>query len=132
MSNSLGKPSRLKKILIADDFADIRELVAETLGCDQYQLLEAEAAEEAVRIAEREIPDIIIMDVMMPGTIDGIEATRIIKENPKTRNCFIILLSAKGQVDDQERGLKAGADSYFVKPFSPMELIDKVEAILKS
>ncbi|KMP10325.1 chemotaxis protein CheY [Candidatus Nitromaritima sp. SCGC AAA799-A02] len=132
MANSAENLSSKKKILIADDFERIRELVAETLGYDQYQLLESSNAAQAIEVAEREIPDIIIMDVMMPGEIDGVEATRILKNNVKTRNCYIVLLTAKGQAVDREKGLEAGADCYFVKPFSPIELIDKVEEILKN
>ena len=70
------------------------------------------------------------MDIMMPGTIDGLDATRIIKKDPELKDCKIILLTAKGQQIDKEKGFEAGADEYFIKPFSPLELIDKVEKVL--
>ncbi len=81
-------------------------------------------------ITKAEKPDLIIMDIMMPGGIDGLEATRIIKNDPDTKNCKIIVLSAKGQEIDKEKGAEAGADDYFVKPFSPLDLIKKVEEVL--
>ncbi|MCK5195614.1 MAG: response regulator, partial [Desulfobulbaceae bacterium] len=62
--------------------------------------------------------------------IDGLEATRVLKNDPETKGCQIIMLTGKGQQDDQEKGLKAGADDYFSKPFSPLELIKKVEEVL--
>ncbi|HNY13940.1 MAG TPA: response regulator [Bacteroidales bacterium] len=120
----------MKKILIIDDQLEVRELVEVTLRIDEYTILQASSGEEAVRIAEMEKPDLIFMDVMMPGGIDGFEATKRIKNNPETKNCHIVILSAKGQQIDRERGRAAGADDYFVKPFSPLELITKVEEIM--
>jgi two-component system alkaline phosphatase synthesis response regulator PhoP len=70
------------------------------------------------------------MDVMMPGDIDGLEATRILKSDPETKETLIIMLTAKGQKEDVDIGIKAGANDYFVKPFSPIELINKVEDVL--
>jgi two-component system alkaline phosphatase synthesis response regulator PhoP len=72
----------------------------------------------------------IIMDVMMPGKIDGIEATRILKNDPEAKACPIIILTVKSEKKDINRGFDAGADDYFTKPFSPLELIKKVEEIL--
>lgn len=120
----------MKKILITDDQLEVRELVEVTLRVDDYTILQASSGEEAVRIAEMEKPDLIFMDVMMPGGIDGFEATRRIKSNPEIKNCHIVILSAKGQQIDRERGRAVGADDYFVKPFSPLELITKVEEIM--
>ncbi|GAI82366.1 unnamed protein product, partial [marine sediment metagenome] len=74
--------------------------------------------------------DLIIMDIMMPGGMDGLEATRILKNGPETKECQIVMLTAKGQSIDSEKGFEAGADVYFVKPFSPLELIKKVEEVL--
>ncbi|PIQ95416.1 MAG: two-component system response regulator [Nitrospinae bacterium CG11_big_fil_rev_8_21_14_0_20_56_8] len=121
----------MKKILIVDDNESIRELVLETLGPDLYQILECDNGMSAIDLARTEKPDLIIMDIMMPGDVDGVEATRIIKQDSLTRNCCIILLTAKGQLADQELGFAAGADDYFIKPFSPMQLIAKVEEVLE-
>ena len=120
----------MKTILIVDDQLEVRELVEVTLMVEDYRILKAESGDEAVDIAREERPDLIIMDVMMPGGMDGLEATRIIKSDPETKNCKIIMLTAKGQKSDMERGFEVGADEYFIKPFSPLDLIRKVEEVI--
>ncbi len=120
----------MKKILIVDDRLEVRELVEVTLRVKNYQILQAETGEEAILIAKAEKPELILMDIMMPGAIDGLEATRILKNDPETKDCNIVMLTAKGQQTDREKGLEAGADDYFVKPFSPLDLINKVEDVL--
>ena len=121
----------MKTILIVDDHERIRELVAVTLGdIGDYQIIEAKNGEEGVTLAKENNPDLILMDVTMPGKYDGLEATRIIKADPDTSKIHLIMLTAKGQVADKEKGKQAGADGYFVKPFSPVELIRKVESLL--
>ena len=120
----------MAKILIVDDQLEVRELVEVTLRVGDYQMLKAKSGEEAIKIVKAENPSLIIMDIMMPGGMDGLEATRIIKNDPKTQDCKIILLTAKGQQSDKEKGFAVGADDYFTKPFSPLELIKKVEEIL--
>lgn len=119
-----------KKILIVDDQPEVRELVEVTLDQSEYSILTAENGEMGVEIATRECPEVIIMDVMMPGGIDGLEATRRIKSDERTKDVKVIVLTAKGQAKDIEMGREAGADDYFVKPFSPLELIQKVDEIL--
>lgn len=119
-----------KKILIVDDQVEVRELVEVTLMVGNFTIFKAESGEEAVRIAKKEKPDLIIMDVMMPGGMNGLEATRIIKRNPDTSGVKVIMLTAKGQKNDVEQGFEAGADEYFIKPFSPLDLIRKVEEVL--
>ncbi len=121
----------MKTILVVDDQQEIRDLVEVTLRVSDFKILKASTGEEAIDLAKDERPDLIIMDIMMPGKIDGLEATRILKANDKTKNCIILMLTAKGQKIDLEDGNKAGADEYFVKPFSPLELIRKVEEILE-
>lgn len=120
----------MKKILIVDDQAEVRELVEVTLRVDDYQIFQAKSGDEAIKLAKAEKPDLIIMDVMMPGGMDGLETTRILKNDLETKGCQVIMLTAKGQQDNQIEGFKAGADNYFSKPFSPLELIKKVEEIL--
>jgi two-component system, OmpR family, phosphate regulon response regulator PhoB len=121
----------VKKILIVDDHEKIRELVGATLdGIDDYQIFEANNGKQAVELARKEQPDLVLMDVTMPGEYDGLEATRMLKGDPSTRGIHIIMLTAKGQAVDKEEGKQAGADGYFVKPFSPIELIRRIESVL--
>jgi CheY-like chemotaxis protein len=122
----------MKKILVVDDRFEVRELVEVTLRAKHYQILQASTADGALEIARVEKPDLILMDIMMPGGMDGLEATRILKNNPDTKDCTIIILTAKGQKTDRENGLEAGAEDYFVKPFSPLDLIKKVEQALET
>ena len=120
----------MKKILIVDDQEEIRTLIMATLRNDNYEIIQAKSGEEAVKVARLEKPDLIIMDIMMPGSMDGLDATRIIKDDPGMSDCKIVLLTGKGQQDDREDGYEVGADHYFVKPFSPRELMKKVEGML--
>ena len=120
----------MKKILVVDDESGIRKLVKSTLKSEEYQILQAECGQKAVDIAREENLDLILMDIMMPGDIDGLEATRILKHDSKTKCCPIIILSAKGQVEDLAKGRQAGADEYFAKPFSPLALVKKVQEVL--
>lgn len=121
----------MKKILIVDDQIEVRELVQVTLEIGDYQIIMADNGQEAVALAQTEKPDIILMDIMMPGSnVDGLEACRRIKADPATAHITVLMLSAKGQEVDLEAGRQAGADDYFTKPFSPIMLIEKVEEVL--
>ncbi len=120
----------MKKILIVDDQKEIRELVEVTLRLEDYQIFQAKSGDEAIKIARVERPDLVIMDITMPGSIDGLEATRVLKNDLETKECTIIILTAQGQQADREARFEAGADDYFAKPFSPLELIKKVEEVL--
>jgi CheY-like chemotaxis protein len=120
----------MKKILIVDDQVEIRRLMEITLRAGDYEILQAQNAQEAIEIAKNNKPDLIIMDIMMPGNMDGLDATRILKSDPETKDSIIIMLTAKGQESEREKGLEAGAYGYFVKPFSPLELIKKIEEAL--
>jgi DNA-binding response OmpR family regulator len=121
----------LKKILIVDDQPQIRELVAITLQLSNYQILLAENGQQAIEIAQTEHPDVILLDVMLYGSdLDGLEVCRRLKKNPTTEDIPIVLLTAHGQMSDIEAGKAAGADDYFIKPFSPTALMKKIEAVL--
>jgi two-component system phosphate regulon response regulator PhoB len=117
----------LRKILIVDDEEAIRELVDKTLRGKDRIILKADTAEKAVEVAVAEIPDLIMMDIMMPGEMDGLDAARIIKSDARTKHCTILILTAKGRAADREEGMKSGA-----KPFSPLELMRKVDEIIDS
>ena len=119
----------MKKILIVDDHADIRKLIRMTLEFEAYDVQEASDGEVALSLAATWRPDLVLLDVMMPGAFDGLEACRLLKANPELNACYVILLSARGQARDREAGLKAGADAYLVKPFSPLQLIDTIAAL---
>jgi two-component system, OmpR family, phosphate regulon response regulator PhoB len=120
----------MKKILIVDDELEIRELLAATLRRGDYEVLAAEDGERAIRLARSEKPDVILMDIMMPGWLDGLEATRLIKNDPATSRCCVVMLTGKGREIDLEKGFIAGADDYVVKPFSPLKLLTKVDELL--
>lgn len=123
----------MKKILIVDDHIKIRELVRITLeDIGGYQILEAGSDREALALAQEEIPDLILLDIMLSCELDGLDIVKILKDNPKTQGIKIICLTAKGQEEDKRKGHLAGVDDYFVKPFNPSELIRKVESILEA
>jgi DNA-binding response OmpR family regulator len=121
----------LKKILIVDDQPQIRELVAVTLQVGDYQIFLAETGQQAIEIAQIEHPHLILLDVMLYGSdLDGLEVCRHLKNDPTTEDIPIVLLTASGQKSDVEAGKSAGADDYFIKPFSPIALMKKIEAMI--
>lgn len=120
----------MKTILIVDDQPEVRELVSVTLEVGPYRLLTAENGDQAIEIARTHMPDLMLLDVQMPGGMDGLSVCRTVKNDLRTRRINVVMLTAKGQDRDRQMGEEAGADGYFVKPFSPLELIQKVEAIL--
>jgi CheY-like chemotaxis protein len=121
----------MKKILIVDDQQEVRELVDVTLRIGAYAIWQADSGDRALEIARSEHPDLILLDVMMPNSsIDGFEVCRQLKSDPKTQDIYIVMLTARGQEADIEMGTQAGADDYFTKPFSPLELMNKVEELL--
>jgi DNA-binding response OmpR family regulator len=120
----------MKKILIVDDEEKVRKLVEVTLSVGDLEILHASSGDEALSAARETKPDLILLDIMMPGRMDGLDVCRILKKDPETKNIYVIMLTAKGQQADKENGFAAGADDYFVKPFSPMELMDKIDNIL--
>lgn len=119
-----------KQILIVDDQDDLRKLLRLTLEAPDYELHEAENGVNALDQLARLRPDLVVLDVMMPGGMDGIEVCETIKHRTETKHIKVLLLSAKGQRSDLERGRNAGADGYLVKPFSPLELIQTVAGLL--
>jgi two-component system phosphate regulon response regulator PhoB len=121
----------MKKILIVDDQPIVRELVSATLEADPYQILVAENGDQALEIARAELPELILLDIQMPGSsLDGLEVCRALKNDARTKGICIVMLTAKGREWDKQAGYDSGADDYFVKPFSPLELISKVEEVL--
>jgi CheY-like chemotaxis protein len=119
----------MAKILIAEDERDIRDLVAFTLRFAGYEVFAAANGEEAVEMAPNVNPDLILMDVRMPR-MTGYEACRIMKLNPDLKDIPIVFLSAKGQEQEIQQGLDAGAEEYLLKPFAPDQLTSHVKTIL--
>lgn len=111
----------MKKILIVDDQADIRRLISLTLG-RQYSLMEAGDGAAAISMVETSRPDAVILDVMMPGDLDGFDVLTKIKSDESTRSICVVMLTAKGQASDIDNAIIKGADAYLIKPFSPLQL----------
>ena len=119
-----------EQILVVDDEEDILELVRFNLSKEGYQVLCAATGERAVEIARAELPDLMVLDLMLPG-MDGLEVTKFLKNNPETQNIPIVMLTAKGEESDVVTGLELGADDYVTKPFSPRILLARVKAVLR-
>jgi two-component system alkaline phosphatase synthesis response regulator PhoP len=117
------------KILIADDNEHIREALTYLLEDEGYLLSVAKDGGEALRKVREFTPDILFLDIMMPE-INGYDVCHTIKNDPDLKKTYVIMLTAKGQGDEQERCKEIGADEYVVKPFSPMEILAKINDIL--
>ncbi|NTW58544.1 MAG: response regulator [Nitrospirae bacterium] len=120
-----------KKILIADDNQNIRDALTYLLEDEGYELLLAKDGAETLRKVRDLRPDILFLDIMMPE-INGYDVCRTIKADPLLKDTYVIMLTAKGQVAEQERGKEVGANEYIVKPFSPMEILAKVKSIFRN
>ncbi|GAA2579302.1 hypothetical protein GCM10010399_06320 [Dactylosporangium fulvum] len=116
-------------ILVADDDMDIRDLVAFKLEQSGYDVVAVDNGLAALTAAAENPPDLVVLDVMMPG-MSGIDVCRQLRQDHATKGLPIILLTARAQEGDVEVGFGAGADDYIVKPFSPRELVSRVEAVL--
>lgn len=119
-----------KTVLIVDDEAPIREMIAVALEMADYHVLEADNAQTAHAMVVDHQPDLVLLDWMMPGT-SGIELARRLKRDTTTAELPIIMLTAKGEEDNKIQGLEAGADDYITKPFSPRELVARLKAVLR-
>ena len=122
----------MKSVLIIEDHADIRRLLRLTLELEDYAIHEAANAPVGLAAARELRPDIVLLDVMMPGGFDGLECCRRLKADPATRHVRVVMLTARGHSHDCEAGLAAGADAYLVKPFSPLQLIEVLRQIARS
>jgi len=125
-----GRIFPMKKILIVDDQSDVKKLLEIILQAKDRILLSASSGEEAIAIAREEVPNVILLDVMMPGGMDGYQAARILKKDPRTGNCAIVVMTAKVQEQDRQAAFAAGADDYIGKPFDMHELQKKVDRFL--
>ena len=119
----------MRKVLVADDERNIRHILDFSLHAEGFTVLSAHNGEDAFKLAVEERPDLVILDVKMPGQ-GGVETCRELKNDPRTRNIPVILLTAMAAREDRETGLAAGADRYITKPFSPQKVVETVLELL--
>ena len=119
----------MRKVLVADDEHNIRHILDFSLHAEGFSVLSALNGDDAFRIAVEEYPDLIILDVMMPGR-GGVETCRALKAEPRTSRIPVILLTARAGREDRSEGLAAGADRYITKPFSPGKVVEAVRELL--
>jgi two-component system phosphate regulon response regulator PhoB len=117
-------------VLVVDDEADIREVIRFALEGAGFRVLEAGHADDARKLLLAEKPDLLLLDWMLPGR-SGLELAQQLKQSLKTRSLPIIMVSARGEEEDRVRGLETGADDYIAKPFSPREMVARVNAVLR-
>ncbi|ASU34303.1 response regulator transcription factor [Mucilaginibacter xinganensis] len=122
--------SNKQKILIVDDEPDILELIEYNLKKEGYQVFLARNGQEAVAEAKRSLPDLIVLDIMMPK-MDGIEACRIMRTMPEFKNTFMVFLTARSEEYSEIAGFNVGADDYIAKPIKPRALVSRINAILR-
>ena len=118
----------IKKILVVDDSPTERHVLVELLTREGYQVLTAESGEEGIEKAKNEQPDLVLMDVVMPG-LKGYQATRTLTRDDSTKHIPVIVCTSKGQETDKIWGLRQGAQDYMVKPLNPEELLAKIAAL---
>ncbi len=119
-----------ERILVVDDEEDILELVRFNLAREGYAVICTTSGEKTLKIARAEHPDLIVLDLMLPG-MDGLEVAKVLKNDPRTKDIPIVMLTAKGEEADIVTGLELGADDYITKPFSPRVLVARVRAALR-
>lgn len=119
----------MKTILVVDDEPSLRALISTTLADAEYRIVEAGDGNSALRLAREELPDLLLLDWMLPGR-SGIEVAERLRADPATRELPILMLTAMGQQQDRARAAGLGLCGYLTKPFSPLELIDRVRAVL--
>ena len=119
-----------QKILVVEDEPDIRKLVQYNLTQERFSVLEAEDGEQALKLLQREKPNLVILDLMLPG-LSGMELCKLLKQRSETAKLPILMLTAKAGEADRIVGLEMGADDYLAKPFSPREMVARVRAILR-
>ena len=125
----MTKKSTMSKILIIEDDPDIRELLRFNLEKAGYNLFLAEDGEKALTLARQHAPDIILLDLMLPG-VDGLEVCRTLKKDPELQRIPVMMVTAKGEEMDRVVGLELGADDYVVKPFSLREVVLRIRKVL--
>jgi response regulator RpfG family c-di-GMP phosphodiesterase len=121
----------MRKILVVDDEQLIRKLAYNTIQSQGYTIFEASTGRDAIDIALKEKPDLVLLDIKLPG-INGFSVCQALKDNPDTGDCIVIMLTGELSDEDRERGRSVGADDFFLKPFSPLELLNKIRKFLET
>lgn len=116
-------------VLLVDDRSEMRQLIRLALG-QKFEILEAENGARALHITHRNRPALVVLDITMPGKIDGLQVLDAIKADPQLIQTRVIMVTARGQAADYDEGMERGADAYFVKPFSPMKLANFITEML--
>ena len=120
----------MKKILVVDDHSDIRKLIRITIG-NAYEVLEAEDGVAALQIIHHHQPSLVVLDIMMPGEMDGLQVLDAMRSDATLEHIKVIMVTARGQTKDYETGIKRGANAYLIKPFSPIQLVNSIKDLLK-
>lgn len=116
-------------LLVVEDQPEIRKLICMTMDYDGFEVHEADNGDTGLRMVKALRPHIVLLDVMMPGQLDGIQVCERIRADPEIAHIPVVLLTARGQQSDLEAGRRAGCDAYLTKPFSPLQLIETVEQL---
>ncbi|WP_404302938.1 response regulator transcription factor [Alicycliphilus denitrificans] len=117
------------RILIVEDHADIRKLIRMTLEFEDYDIHEAPNADAGLQAVRQLRPHLLLLDIMMPGEMDGLALCRLVKSDASLGQPKVVLLTARGQGQDVEAGMNSGADAYLLKPFSPLQLIQTIQGM---
>ena len=120
----------MKKVLIVDDQDVIRKMMRLALA-GRYELYEAADSASAWETLQKVHPDAVILDIMMPGDLDGLQVLDLIKADSNLTQTRVIMVTARGQVSDYEEGMRCGADDYFIKPFSPLKLVNRIKELIQ-
>lgn len=118
-----------QRILIVEDHADIRKLIRMTLEFEAYEIHEAATADAGLEAVRSLRPDLLLLDIMMPGDMNGLDLCRRLKSDETLGRPRVVLLTARSQSQDIEAGMNAGADAYLLKPFSPLKLIETINSL---
>lgn len=116
-------------ILIVEDSADIRRMIRLSLD-ESYEILEAEDGATALAVIRNKLPRLVLLDVKMPGAMNGFEVLDVIKSTHAMRDVMVIMITAHGQTKDYDKGMELGADAYFIKPFSPLQLAGAIRELV--
>lgn len=118
-----------KRILLVDDHQTVFRLLEAIVRIKGYELIYAESGQQGIVMARQELPDLVLLDVMMPD-IDGFKVCQYLKENPETKNIPVMFLTARGAEGDLETGRRAGADGFMTKPFQTIDVLKQIEGML--
>ena len=121
----------MKNILIVEDQVEALKLLGMVLRAEDRKIFLSESGEEALEIAHKTIPDLVLLDIMLPGGIDGYEVARSLKNDPTTAMCSIVVMTAKVQEQDRIEAFKAGADDFISKPYNLVDLKNKIARLLQ-